>query len=80
MLEESMVKNNECLSFDNIKKEYQKLLAQQCSLLTNSITISSLSDHHLQRKLMKTFDNKIKIIYAKKKKFLAPLFATRRNP
>lgn len=76
MLEETVVKNNECLFFDFVKKEYQKLLEQQCSLLSNSINISSFSDRHLERKLMKTFDNKIKIIYAKKKKFLAPFSAT----
>lgn len=77
MLEERVVKNNECLFFDYIKEEYQKLLEQQYSLLSNSITVSSFSDRHLERKLMKTFDKKIKIIYAEQKKFLAPFSATR---
>lgn len=62
--------------FDYIKKEYQKLLEQQYSLLSNSISISSFSDRHLERKLMETFDKKIKIIYAEKKKFLVPFSAT----
>lgn len=52
------------------------MLEQQCSLLSNSITISSFSDRHLERKLMETFDKKIKNIYAEKKKFLAPFSAT----
>lgn len=75
LLEERVIKNNECLFFDYVKKEYKKLLKQQCNLLSNSITISSISDRHLEGKLMETFDKKIKIIYAEKKKFLAPFSA-----
>lgn len=76
MLEERVVKNNECFFFDYIKKEYQKLLEEQYSLLSTSVTTSSFSDRHLERKLMETFDKKIKIIYAEKRKFLAPFSAT----
>lgn len=43
MLEETVVKNSECLFFDFVKKEYQKLMEHQCSLFSNSINISSFS-------------------------------------
>ncbi|KAJ8720630.1 hypothetical protein PYW08_006095 [Mythimna loreyi] len=76
MLEEKVVKNNECFFFDFIKNEYKQLLQQQYSLLSHSISDSSFSDRHLERKLMETFAKKIKIIYAEKKKFLAPFSAT----
>ncbi|XP_077263749.1 uncharacterized protein LOC143898274 isoform X3 [Temnothorax americanus] len=75
MLEENVVKNNECLFFDHVKKEYQKLLIEQSRLLSDSVSSTSFSDRHLERKLMDTFDRKIKIIYAEKKKFLAPFSA-----
>lgn len=75
MLEERVVKNNEYLFFDYVIKEYLKLL-EQCSLLCNSISISSFSERHLERKLMETFNKKMKIIYVEKRKVLAPFSAT----
>ncbi|XP_018358131.1 PREDICTED: uncharacterized protein LOC108757918 isoform X2 [Trachymyrmex cornetzi] len=72
MLEEYVVKNKECLFFDYVKKEYQKLLIEQCKLLSESISSTSFSDRHLQRKLMETFHKRIKIIFAEKKQFLVP--------
>lgn len=40
MLKEQVVKNNECLFFDHVKKEYQKLLVEQSKLLSDSININ----------------------------------------
>lgn len=71
-LDEYVVKKNECLFFDYVKKEYHKLLVEQCKQLSDSINSTSFSDRHLERKIMETFEKKIKIIYAEKKKFLAP--------
>lgn len=65
-------KKNECLFFDYVKKEYHKLLVEQCKLLSDTISSTSFSDLHLERKIMETFKKEIKIIYAEKKKFLAP--------
>lgn len=75
MLEEHVVKNNECLCFDHVKKEYKKLLVEQTRLLSGSVNSTSFSDRHLERKLIDTFDHKIKIIYADKKKFISPFSA-----
>lgn len=61
--------------FDHVKKEYQTLLVEQSKSLSDSISSNSFSDRHLERKLVETFDQKIKIIYAEKKKFLAPFSA-----
>lgn len=58
MLEEYIIKNNECLFFDYVKKEYHKLLVEQCNLLPDSIRSTSYSDRHLERKLMDTFEKK----------------------
>lgn len=73
MLEQYVVKKNECLLFDHVKKEYRKLLIEQCAQLSDSINITSFSDRHLERKITDTFQKTIKIVYAEKKKFLAPL-------
>lgn len=67
MLEEYIVKNNECLFYEHVKKQYLTLLTEQCKLLSDSINVTSFSDRHLEKKLMETFEKKIKIIYAEKK-------------
>lgn len=74
ILEEYVVKNNECLFYDRVKSEYLRLLTEQCKLLSDSISITSFSDRHLENKLMTTFEKKIKIIYAERKKFLTDIF------
>lgn len=76
MLEERVVKNNECLFFNHVAREYHKLLEEQIKLVSDSVSSSSFSDRHLERKLMDTFNHKIKIIYAEKKKCLAPFSAS----
>lgn len=75
ILEEYVVKKNECLFFDHVKKEYHRLLIEQYKLLSQSVSSSSFSDRHLESKIMETFAKKIKIMCAEKKKFLAPMSA-----
>lgn len=76
MLEERVIQNNECLFFNHVAKEYQQLLEVQTRLLSDSVSSASFSDRHLERKLMDTFNHRIKIIYAEKRKFLAPFSAS----
>lgn len=79
MLEDYVIKNNECLCYDHVKKQYLTLLTEQCKLLSDSISITSFSDRHLEKKIIETFEKKIKIIYTEQKNFLLhfPLILSR---
>uniref|UniRef100_A0A6P7FYQ7 Uncharacterized protein LOC114335591 n=1 Tax=Diabrotica virgifera virgifera TaxID=50390 RepID=A0A6P7FYQ7_DIAVI len=75
ILEEYVVRKNECIFFDHVKKEYHRLLIEQYKGLSESINDTSFSDRHLENKILETFPKKIKCIFAEKKKFLAPTSA-----